>query len=110
MLHHIIFIAFLFWSAFGFLESFIFLLNENFIQHDLTHTYHMNLALSELIIGGISSSLAFIIATSISRQFRYKVDNKKHIYIDGLGILLGFAAVIFMYCILDIHSKFRTEI
>ena len=105
MLHHIIFVAFLFWSAFGFLESSIFLLGETYIQYDLIHKYHIDLAMSELIIGGISASLSFVIATSIGRYFRNKMDNQKHVFIDGLGILLGSTAVIFIHWILDIHSN-----
>ena len=111
MLHHIIFVAFLFWSAFGFLESSIFLLGEKYIQSDLIHKYHIDLAMSELIIAGVSASLSFVLATSIARYFRHKSSYQRKCFYRWSRYFIRFCvAVIFMYWIFDIHLKFRTGI
>ena len=93
----------MFWSLYGFLESFIFLLSEKYIQYDLIHKYHIDLAMAELIIGGISASLSFVLATTIGRYFRYKSSYGENVFINGLGILLGSFGVILMYWIFNIH-------
>lgn len=110
MLHHIIIVAFLFSIVYGFFESLIFLLSEKYIQDELIENSNLDLAMTELFIGGVSASLSFVIATSIGRYFRYKSSYGENIFIDGLGILLGTLTVIFIYWILDMHLKFRTGI
>ena len=109
MIHHTILFAFLFSIFYGFIESFIFLLSEKYIQDDLLRHYNIDLAIAELFIGGICASLSFIGATTISRYFRFDVSNKDNVLIDGIGMLLGTFIVMLIYWKFDIHIQLNNK-
>lgn len=84
---------------FGLIDALLFLGGENELQTWLQKNRFVSLDenMAELITGGLSASLAVLVATLIRLQLHKKFQIFEHPLLDVIGIMTGTMIVVFIY-------------